>query len=93
MRYRVRMDPRALRDLAELPPVVRKRLAARIDTLADDPRPRSSIHLGGDLRGEFRLRIGDYRASYSISDRDQLVRVWAVGHRSRFYDEAGRRRR
>jgi len=93
MTYHVKIDPRALRDLADLPPRVRERITDRVTALSDDPRPRSSLPLGGDLRGEYRLRVGHYRASYSIDDQTRTIRVWAIGHRSKFYDEAGRRRR
>ena len=92
MTYRVKVDPRALRELADLTPVVRRRVTERIDALSTDPRPRNSLRLAGDLRGSFRLRIGDYHVSYTIDDGAGIVRVWAVGHRRTFYDEARRRR-
>ncbi|MBM3477393.1 MAG: type II toxin-antitoxin system RelE/ParE family toxin [Armatimonadetes bacterium] len=93
MRYRVQFDPRAARELSDLTPTVRERVAKRIDALTLDPRPRSAIRLAHELRGDYRLRIGHYRASYSIDDQTRGIRVWAIGHRSKFYDEAGRRRR
>ena len=93
MSYRVQFDPRAARELADLTPTVRERVARRVNPLALDPRPRNAIRLAHDLSGEYRLRIGDCRGSYSIDTEAGSVRVWAVGHRSRFYDEEGRRRR
>jgi mRNA-degrading endonuclease RelE of RelBE toxin-antitoxin system len=39
------------------------------------------------------VRIGNYRASYEIDEAAGTVVVWAIGHRSSFYDEALRRRR
>lgn len=93
MTYRVKLDRRALRELADLTPAVRRRVSKRIDALAADPRPRNSLPLAGDLRGSFRLRFGDYRVSYSLDDEAGVVRVWAVGHRRTFWDEARRRRR
>jgi mRNA interferase RelE/StbE len=93
MTYRVKVDPRALRELADLTPVVRERVTKRIDALSTDPRPGNSLPLAGDLRGSFRIRVGDYRVSYSIDGEAGVVRVWAVGHRRTFYDEAHRRRR
>jgi mRNA interferase RelE/StbE len=92
MTYRVKIDPRALRSLTDLSPGTRDRISARIEALKADPRPPNSRPLLGELRGSFRLRIGDYRVSYDVDEEAGLIRVWAIGHRRTFYQEARRRR-
>ena len=92
MSYRLIFDDPVTEDLADLPKAVRERIVAKLATLADDPRPGSARPLTGELRGEWRLRIGDYRVAYSIDDERRTVHVWNVGHRSRFYERARRRR-
>lgn len=85
MSYEIRVDEGAIRDLARLPADVRRRIEARIDGLASDPRPYNAEHLTHPFRGILRLRIGDYRVSYSIDDKARVVDVWCAGHRSTFY--------
>jgi len=55
--------------------------------LADDPRPRQSARLRG-LPPRWRLRVGSYRAIYTISDRDRVALVMRVVRRtSKTYEE------
>jgi mRNA interferase RelE/StbE len=60
------------------------RIAHAIDSLADDPRPRGAVKLAGD-QDFYRLRAGDYRIIYSITDEKLIVLVIAVGHRRDIY--------
>lgn len=53
--------------------------------LAENPRPPDARPLHGESKGLWRVRVGDYRASYLIDDEARLVRVGRVGHRSTFY--------
>ncbi len=93
MTYEVQLNEAADRDLTKLPRKVQQTIVSRLELLAGDPRPQNAIPLAGTLRGSWRLRIGNYRASYEIDDGTRTVLVWAIGHRSGFYDEALRRRR
>ncbi|MBM3474273.1 MAG: type II toxin-antitoxin system RelE/ParE family toxin [Armatimonadetes bacterium] len=68
MSYQVILDDLALDDLADLPADVRRRLWRKLEALADNPRPAAATALTGELRGYWRLRAGDYRASYTIDD-------------------------
>ena len=92
MSYEVILDDLALDDLAKLPADVRRRLWRKLEALAEDPRPAAATALTGELRGYWRLRVGDYRASYSINDKRRVVYVWNAGHRSRFYERITRKR-
>jgi mRNA interferase RelE/StbE len=60
------------------------RSAARIDGLANNPRPRDSEKLQGaeDL---YRIRSGDYRIIYQIAEARLLVLVVRIGHRREVY--------
>jgi mRNA interferase RelE/StbE len=60
------------------------RIAHAIDSLADDPRPRGAVKLAGD-QDFYRIRAGDYRIIYSITDEKLIVLVIAVGHRRDIY--------
>jgi len=82
--YAVELLPSAARDLAGLEPSVQRRVARRIDQLAEDPRGGGSVKLRG--AGEiWRARVGDYRILYSIEDDWLLVLVIKIGHRRDVY--------
>ena len=93
MTYEVHLNEAADRDLGKLPVTVQRKVIQRIEFLAHDPRPQNAIPLTGTLRGSWRLRIGNYRAAYEVDEDTGVILVWAIGHRSGFYDEALRRRR
>lgn len=80
------VDPAAEKDLERLHPRERKGVLARLEGLADDPRPANSEELRGDLKGIRRMRIGSYRVAYMVDDKTLRVRVWAVASRERFYE-------
>jgi mRNA interferase RelE/StbE len=91
--HAVQFDDRAARDLADIPANGRRRIIGRIAGLESDPRPSGSQELKGDLRGVRRLRVGAYRVSYTVDDEHNEVWVRSIGHRSKFYDQATRRKR
>ena len=84
MACEVRLKPSADRALRKLPREIQRRLARRLDSLAGDPRPPGCEKLAGDDR-LFRVRAGDYRVVYEVSDDDLIVLVVTIGHRSDVY--------
>jgi mRNA interferase RelE/StbE len=82
--YRIEMRPAAVRALRKLDPKLRPRIQGAIALLADDPRPPASRPLRG--RPGYRVRVGDYRIIYTISDDVLLIVVVALGHRREVYD-------
>ncbi len=82
-RYRVEVAPRVAKDLAGLPRVARLRVEAAIEALADDPRPPGAKKLVGE--DAYRVRVGDYRIIYEISNAALLVLVVRVRHRKEVY--------
>ncbi|GAC1326737.1 MAG: type II toxin-antitoxin system RelE/ParE family toxin [Mycobacteriales bacterium] len=84
MTYRITLAPSAARQGREFDPQVRRRLQAALELLADEPRPPSAIQLVG-AAGEWRVRTGDYRIVYEISDEASVVLVLRLGHRRDLY--------
>ncbi len=82
--YAINLDRRTRREIERLNPPILSRIVSAIDRLADQPRPPGCKKLAGS-RGEWRLRVGDYRILYEIDDRDRRVTVYAVGHRREIY--------
>jgi len=82
--YRIELTARAAKQLEELSEPLRKKIAARIDALAKEPRPVNSKKLT-DSDDLYRIRVGDYRVIYQVEHRMVLVTVIRVGHRRDVY--------
>ena len=79
-RYTMLIAPGAERKLAALDKPIQRRVAARIDSLAENPRPAGVKMLHGKAN-TWRLRVGDYRILYTIEDNRLVVLVIKIGHR------------
>lgn len=89
MSYEVRLDDAAVRDFEKLPGNIRAALLARIQALAEDPRPAGAKVLTGELSGSYRLKVRRvYRIGFDVDDAAQVVTVWGAGHRDKFYQNA-----
>lgn len=84
MSYAISYVPSAAKAIRKLDKSVARRLLEAIDGLANDPRPPGFIQLAGG-RGEFRIRVGDYRVVYDVQDGELIILVLRVGHRREVY--------
>jgi len=82
--YRVRLAPRAKRDLRRLSQQVQDRILPEIHALGSNPRPHGVVKLTDRVR-TYRIRIGDYRVVYEIHDEVLLVLVVEIDHRRDVY--------
>ena len=85
MTYTVELTPAARRQLRKLDPPIQRRIATRIDALAEDPRPDGVVKLSAVEPPLYRIREGDWRILYRIEDEVLLVLVVRIGHRSEVY--------
>jgi len=81
--YRIELRPAAVRALRKLDPTTSLRIRGAIALLAQDPRPPAARALHG--RPGLRIRVGDYRIIYTVTDDVLLVVVVTVGHRREVY--------
>ncbi len=81
--YRVLIKPSAVKEIEAIPGKDRARIAKRIATLSDNPRPPGSEKLSAQEK--YRVRQGPYRVVYSVSDAELTVLVVKVGHRREVY--------
>jgi len=56
-----------------------------INGLAENPRPSGVKKLKGISEDLYRIRSGDYRVIYSISDQIRIVDIRKIGHRKDIY--------
>jgi len=84
-KYSVRFVRSARKELEQLPDAALQRVFARIEALAENPRPPGCKKLRGatDL---WRIRVGNYRVVYQVADAVLLVEIRAVGDRKDVYE-------
>ena len=81
--YRLEIKRSAARELGDLPAKDRGRVIARIQALAEDPRPPGAERLSGQER--YRVRQGDYRILYEVHDQVLMIVVVKLGNRRDVY--------
>lgn len=83
-RYKLRIKKSAVKELEGIPRKAdRRRIIARIETLAEDPRPPGCKKLSGSER--YRIRQGPYRILYAIEDDELIVYVVKIADRKNVY--------
>ncbi|TVR53197.1 MAG: type II toxin-antitoxin system RelE/ParE family toxin [Spirochaetaceae bacterium] len=85
-RYRLVFKKSVAKDLRGIPNDDVARILARIQTLAEDPRPPGSSKLSAQER--YRVRQGVYRIIYEIKNDELVVVVVKVGHRREVYTDS-----
>lgn len=78
-KYKILIKESAIKELESVPKKSLKQIIKRIQSLADNPRPKGSQKLSAQER--YRIRQGDYRIIYSILDDQTTVHVYKIGHR------------
>lgn len=81
--YEVSIRKSAVKELDALPTRELPKLVAKIQGLADSPRPPGSEKLTGEER--YRIRQGLYRILYEVDDARRTVTVVKIAHRREAY--------
>lgn len=82
--YKLRIKKSAVKELETISRKSdRQRIAARIESLAENPRPPGCKKLSGSDR--YRIRQGDFRIVYSVEDDELVVYVVKIGDRKSVY--------
>jgi mRNA interferase RelE/StbE len=82
--YTVSIRKSAQREIRSLDHLIRERVIKALRTL-QDPRPSGCLKLAGSSN-LWRIRVGDWRILYEISDNEREVSILGVRHRSRAYE-------
>ena len=83
--YSLRIQSSAAKEIERIEPKkARRRIVARIQGLATDPRPPGCEELAGAAE-RYRVRQGAYRIVYQVRDLELVVVLVEVGHRSQVY--------
>ncbi len=82
--YHVSFSPRANKEFQKLTAKIAARIAGIISDLKNTPRPPSCVKLTGS-ESSYRIRAGDYRILYEISDKDLSIVIYRIRHRKEAY--------
>ena len=84
MTFRIQFTKSAAKALKAIPKTAQKRIAKKIESLADDlPDPATTKMKGNNPF--HRVRVGDYRIVYEIQDEILLILILKIGHRKEVY--------
>jgi len=81
--YRIEVKRSAAKEVAGLPKADCQRVVAKLQALADEPRPHGCEKLTGDEK--YRVRQGNYRILYEIDDAARTITIVKVGDRKEVY--------
>lgn len=85
--YEVRLSPQAKQFYRKADKPLAQKLARCFEQLEQTPRDHPNAKpLKGNLAGQFRYRVGDYRVIYRVEEQQVLVMVLKIAHRGRSYD-------
>jgi len=82
--YKIVVEKKALKALGKIETRHRRRIERAIDKLRDKPRPSGYKKLT-DSQSLYRIRVGKYRVIYEIRDKELIVLVVVIDHRSKAY--------
>jgi mRNA interferase RelE/StbE len=84
--YRIEIEAAAERDLRRMPRNTAKRIRSKLLALAEDPFARNSNVKKLSGRDAWRLRIGDWRALYTVDTDNQIISIMVIRPRGSAYD-------
>ena len=81
--YSLAFKKSVAKDLRTIPNNDVKRILSRIESLCDNPRAEGCVKLSAEEK--YRVRQGVYRIIYEIKDKELIILVVKVAHRSHVY--------
>ena len=82
-KFKVTFKKSVAKDLRIIPNADIKRILKKIDSLCENPRAEGCVKLSAQER--YRVRQGLYRIIYEIRDKELVIHVVKIGHRSGVY--------
>jgi mRNA interferase RelE/StbE len=83
--FRLDIPPPVATVIRHLSPETKQRLKAALRSLATDPG--SGEPLLRELEGFLKYRVRRFRIVYAVDHKERVIRVVAVGHRRRIYED------
>ena len=84
-KYRVEFTPNAISDLKSIDRVVAQRIFNKIRWLSENFEHIVPETLTADFSGMCKLRVGNWRVIYTVSQNERIIAILMVGHRNDIY--------
>ncbi|MDP3762727.1 MAG: type II toxin-antitoxin system RelE/ParE family toxin [bacterium] len=88
-RWRVEFRGKAEDDLVKLERPLRRRIIDRLEWLAENFEEITPLPLGGEWKGFFKFRAGDWRIIYTIESEEKIIAVRYIDNRDKIYKRKG----
>lgn len=82
--YEIHFSNQSRKLIKELDEKRRIQIKKAIDLLREDPFGLPYKKLNG-LEADYRIRVGEFRISYSIDKNQLIIRIIKIGNRENFY--------
>jgi len=83
--FRPEIPPHVATIIRHLPPDVKRSIKASLRALSTTPNPGEPLLR--ELHGLWKYRVRRFRIVYGIDHRGRTLRIMAVGHRKRVYED------
>jgi mRNA interferase RelE/StbE len=88
MVYTINWSPKAAAEYAKLDNSIKNQIDKFLEKLKDRDDPQSmGKALVGNMAGLWRYRVGDYRIVIEIKDRELVILIVSIKHRSIVYKQ------
>ncbi len=77
------VDTKANKQLKKLPIAIQGKIMTALRTVQQNPLAGEKLH--GELAGNYKFRVGNYRIVYSLYPEDSLIFVKKIEHRQGVY--------
>ena len=84
MKYKIIIDSSLKKQFKVIPQKTSRIIVKNIENLSDNPRPQGYKKIKGAIN-KYRIRTGNYRIIYSITDDILTIEIIKIGHRKDIY--------
>lgn len=81
----VRFTTKALEQMGELDGTIARQVLKKLRWMSENFDQVSHLPLTGNLKGVYKLRIGEYQALYTCNPEEHIIMVHFIQHRSEVY--------
>ena len=85
MKYTIIIGSNARKEIRRLSADIIVRINEKLKEFSETFEIQTPVPLGGNLKGLFKLRVGDYRIVYKYDRSKRIIIVVSVKHRSAVY--------
>ncbi|MCK4575312.1 type II toxin-antitoxin system RelE/ParE family toxin [candidate division WOR-3 bacterium] len=86
-KYKVEFLTTAFNELKKLDKIISQRIMDKIHWMADNFESIIPEILTANLKGMYKLRVGDWRIIYTVNQKTKVITIHMIGHRKEIYKQ------